>query len=195
MSDTTEDTTTEVDETTTDDTAASTDPAGDTAKAEPAKPWTPPTEAEWKAQQDKLKKANAQAAAHRKAADELARKGETESEAKAREAREEAAAAAEKTWKPRYVGQAAKAALATAGLVGSPDRLLRLIDTDAVTIDEDGELSGLDEQIRALKKDYPELFPKRGASRIDASDRGGEGTGDRKTGWSSTSRKLLEQAS
>lgn len=156
--------------------------------------WTPPTEAEWRATQEKLKKANGQAAAHRKEADELKRKGETEAEANARKAREEADANASKTWKPRIVRQAARAALVEAGLTGAPDRLLKLVDVDQVEVDDEGEVTGLDEQIKGLKKDYPELFAKRGAGRIDAADKGGDG-GGKQTGWSATSRKLLEQAS
>lgn len=185
---------TEVEETAeTEDTTTKAGDQADDDKGSKAE-WTPPTEAEWKAAQEKLKKANGQAAAHRKAAEEAARKGETESQTAVREASEAASKAAESTWKPRYVKQAARAALVTAGLTGAPDRLLKLIDADTVEIDDDGEVSGLDEQIRALKKDYPELFARRGSGRIDGADRGAEGTGNSK-GWSSTSRKLLEQAS
>lgn len=155
--------------------------------------YTPPTEAEWKAQQDKLKKANGQAAAHRKEADELKRKGETDSEAAVRTAREEASAEAEKAWKPRLVKSAARAALAEAGLVGKPDRLLKLIDADAIEFDDEGDVTGLDAQIRDLKKDYPEMFAKRGSGRIDGSDRGGNDGDNGKGGLSATSRRLLEQ--
>ncbi len=196
--------TTETDTKTTDDTTVVDDKATGTETAttddkgkdgdEGKTAWTPPTEAEWKAAQDKLKKANAQAAAHRKEADELKRKGESETETKAREAAENASKAAESTWKPRIVKQAARAALAEAGLTGTPDRLLRLVDVDAVEIDDEGEISGLDDQIKALKKDYPELFAKRGGGRIDAADKGGDG-GGKQGAWSATSRKLLEQAS
>jgi hypothetical protein len=155
--------------------------------------YTAPTESEWKASQEKLKKANAQAAAHRKEADELKRKGETDSEAAVRTAREESAAEAEKTWKPRLVKSAARAALAEAGLIGKPDRLLKLIDSAAVEFDDEGDVTGLDAQIRDLKKDYPEMFAKRGSGRIDGSDRGGNDGGDTKGGLSATSRRLLEQ--
>lgn len=177
-----------------DDKGTATDPVTDPPADDKGKAWTPPTEAEWKAQQEKLKKANGQAAAHRKEADDLKRKGETEAEANARQAREEAEASASKAWKPRIVKQAARAALVEAGLTGAPDRLLKLVDVDQVEVDDDGEVSGLDDQIKALKKEYPELFAKRGGSRIDAADKGGDGTG-KQGGWSATSRKLLEQAS
>lgn len=171
------DTTTDTDTT---DTATATGPAGD-------------AQAELAALRAKLKKANAEAAAHRKQADELKRKGETESEAAVRTAREEAAAAAEKTWKPRFVRSAARSALVEAGLIGKPDRLLKLIDADAVEIDEDGEVTGLDAQVRDLKRDYPELFGKRGAGRIDGADRGSSGA-DTTGGLSRATQLLLQQA-
>lgn len=156
------------------------------------KPWAPPSEAEWKAQQEKTKRANGQAAAARREADELKRKGETDQEAAVRTAREEAEQGATKAWKPRYVRQAARAALVSAGLTGTPDRLLKLIDVDAVEVGDDDELSGLDDQIRGLKRDYPELFAKRGGGRIDAGDKG-EQAGPR-DGLSDTSRRLLQQS-
>ncbi len=158
-----------------------------------ASTWTPPTEAEWKATQAKLKKANGEAAAHRKQADELRRKGETETEAAARTAREEAEKAATTTWKPRLVRMAARTALVEAGLIGKPDRLLRLIDAEQVEIDEDGEVSGIDEQIADLKKEYPDLFGKRGAARIDGADRGDSGAGS-SGGMSRATKLLLQQA-
>lgn len=135
----------------------------------------------------KLKKANAEAAAHRRQADELRKKGETEAEAAVRAAKEEAEKGVTATWKPRLVRMAARTALVEAGLVGKPDRLLRLIDADRVDIDDDGEVTGIDDQIRDLKKDYPDMFGKRGASRIDGADReSGHQAGD------ATSKRLLQ---
>lgn len=73
----------------------------------------------------------------------------------------DATTASEKKWKPRIVTSAAKTALVEAGLVGSPDRLLKMLDHDDIDVDEDGEVSGLDDQIADLKADYPELFTKK----------------------------------
>lgn len=154
--------------------------------------WKPPTKADWDATQAKLKKANAQAASHRKEADELKRRGETDTEAAVRSAREEAEKAAEDVWKPRFVRKAAAAALVEAGLNGPADRLLKLIDMDEVEIDEDGELSGLDQQVRSLKKDFPSLFGARGGGAIDGADRGGRASGG-KPGLSKASAALLGQ--
>jgi hypothetical protein len=154
--------------------------------------WTPPTREEYAALQVKLKRSNDEAKAHRLRARELAAKGETEAEAAARTAREEAEAAAEGRWKPSVVRLAARTALAEAGLIGKPDRLLRMIDTDTVEVDEDGEVSGVAEQVAALKADYPELFTsRRSGSRVNGAERD---TGDSRPGVSDTTRRLLAQA-
>lgn len=77
------------------------------------------------------------------------------------------------TWKPLIVNQAARAALVEAGLMGAPDRLLKLLDLDEIDVDpETGEIDGLEEQIEDMRKDYSSLFRKRGgARRIDAGDK------------------------
>lgn len=137
-----------------------------------------------------LKKANSQAAASRKEADDLRKKTESESEAAVRTAKEQAAAEVEGTWRPRAVRLAARAALIEAGLIGKPDRILRLIEVDQVEVDDDGEVTGLEAQIRELKKEYPDLFGKRGAARIDGADRG-NGSGTR-TKDQETSKRLFQ---
>lgn len=96
----------------------------------------------------------------------------------------EATSAESKKWAPRIVASAAKAALVAAGLTGAPDRMLKMIDHEDLDIDDDGEVSGLDEQIAELKTDYPELFTakftKKG-TRIDGSRRTAAGDGKRKS--------------
>lgn len=85
-------------------------------------------------------------------------------------------------WKAATVRTAARSALTAAGLMGKPDRLLRLLDLDDIEIDfdDDGDLDidGLDEQIADLKKDYPHLFQKK-KGKLDAAagrdDRGSDG--------------------
>jgi hypothetical protein len=159
------------------------------AKTKPVVAYKPPTESEWKAQQEKTKRANAQAAAHRREADELKRKSETDDEAKVRETREAVTAEVEKLWRPRYVNQAARTALTEAGVIGPVDKVLKLIDVEQVEIDDDGTIEGLDVQVRDIKRDYPALFGKRSSARVDGSDRGKD---DNTTGGMSTaSRKLL----
>lgn len=86
---------------------------------------------------------------------------------------------AAKTWKPIIVNQAARAALVEAGLIGKPDRLLRLLDPEDIDVDpESGEIDGLDEQIAELRREYKHLFRRTGTRRLDASrDRDGDGRG------------------
>ena len=57
---------------------------------------------------------------------------------------------------------AARHALSTAGLQGKPDRLVKLFDLADVTVDDDGTLSGLDDQIKQMQAEYPGLFKSAG---------------------------------
>lgn len=154
--------------------------------------WKPPTKEEVRALQAKLKKANGDAAHHRGEAAKLRQQSESDAEKQVREAVEQAETAAEGKWKPMYVRQAARAALANAGLIGKPDRLLKLLDVDEIEVDEDGGLTGLDGQIRDLKAEYRDLFTKRGSSRVDGADRDQDEDG-RSGGLSKTSQRLLAQ--
>lgn len=75
-------------------------------------------------------------------------------------------------WKPLLVRQAASAALASAGLIGKPDRLLRLLDLEDIDVDpKTGEIDGLADQIKDFRREYRELFRRKGSSSIDAGDR------------------------
>jgi hypothetical protein len=106
-------------------------------------------------------------------ADDTGDKGTPDKKALSR-ARAEGEEAAVATWKPLVVNSAAKAALSSVGLIGKPDRLLRLIDLDEVDVDpESGELDGLDEQVADLKREYPHLFRKKGTRNLDAADKDG----------------------
>lgn len=106
-----------------------------------------------------LKKSNDDAKRHRlalKEREERDRANEGDHERAIREAREES----ETRWKPRIVNQAARAALAEAGVVGGPDRVLKLIDLDALSVDDDGDVVGLVTEVDRLKADYPEFFTR-----------------------------------
>ncbi|MFC8447666.1 phage scaffolding protein [Kitasatospora sp. NPDC057223] len=106
-----------------------------------------------------LKKANEDGKKNRLTLKELEERGranEGDHDRALREAREEA----EGRWKPRIVNQAARAALAEAGVAGGPDRVLRLLDLDALSVDDDGDVVGLDSEVSRLKDDYPEFFAK-----------------------------------
>jgi hypothetical protein len=148
------------------------------AKKDDPKPdeFAPPSEAEWRKTQAALKKANDDAKRHRlrnKELEDKARGDETEHEKALREAREEG----EKRYRAPLVQTAARAALVEAGALAflqdekDPEsatarekgesrlkRLLKLVDTEALDVDEDGSVSGLDAAVDELRRDYPELF-------------------------------------
>lgn len=68
--------------------------------------------------------------------------------------------AAEK-WKRRTVESEVKNRLMAAG-VKDTDRLIKYVDVEGVDVGEDDSLTGIDDAIKALKEDFPELFdPKR----------------------------------
>ena len=148
------------------------------AKKAEAKPddFKPPSKDEWARTQAALKKANDDAKRHRlrnKELEEKARGDETEHEKALREAREEG----ERRFRAPLVRTAARSALVEAGALAflqdekDPDssaakekgesrltRLLKLVDTDALDIDDDGSVSGLEAAVDDLRRDYPELF-------------------------------------
>lgn len=145
------------------------------AKAEPDE-YVPPSKTEWAKAQAALKKANEDAKRHRLRNRELedkARGDETEHEKQLREAREEG----ERRFRAPLVRTAARSALVEAGALAflqdekDPDsqaarekgesrltRLLKLVDTDVLDVDEDGAVSGLEAAVDDLRRDYPELF-------------------------------------
>lgn len=94
---------------------------------------------------------------------------------------QEAATVAESTWKPRLVRQAARAAFAEAGLAlpagretEAVARAVRLLDVDSLTVDDEGTVVGLAEQVDSLRSDFPDLFAgvaNRRPPAINAGDR------------------------
>jgi hypothetical protein len=140
-----------------------------------------------------LKKANEDAKRHRlrnKELEEKTRADETDHEKALREAREEG----EKRYRAPLVRTAARSALVESGALAflqeekDPDssdarqkgesrltRLLKLVDTESLDVDEDGSVSGLEAAIDDLRRDYPEFLPRR-AEAEGASD-GGAATG------------------
>lgn len=127
------------------------------AKKEP-EAWKPPSESEWRRTQAALKKANDDGRRHRlrnKELEDAAREGETEHEKALREAREDG----EKRFREPMKKAGVRAALAEAGFT-QPDRLMKLIDWDSVTVDDGGELIGVEAEVDRVKSDYPELLPQ-----------------------------------
>ncbi|MDX3230623.1 phage scaffolding protein [Streptomyces sp. ME19-01-6] len=127
------------------------------AKKDDSDDWAPPSRDEWARTQAALKKANDDGKRHRlrnKELEEKARAGETEHEKALREAREEGA----KPFRTRLVKAAARVALSEAGVSGATDRVLRLVDMEALSVDDDGDIVGLDAEVERVKSEYPEFF-------------------------------------
>jgi rhamnose utilization protein RhaD (predicted bifunctional aldolase and dehydrogenase) len=79
---------------------------------------------------------------------------------------------ASEPFKDRFVKAEVKAALAAAG-TKKADRVLRILDLSKVAVDDDFNVSGIDEAIESAKEEFPELFDtKRQVSSIDAGDKG-----------------------
>ncbi|WP_445520443.1 phage scaffolding protein [Streptomyces sp. NEAU-174] len=149
------------------------------AKKAEAKPgdddYVPPSRDEWTRTQAALKKANEDAKRNRLRARELEEKtraDETEHEKALREAREQG----EAKFRSPLVRAAARAALSEAGAFAVAEgdaakirdrfeRLYKLIDTDGVSVDDDGEVSGLEAEIDTLKSQYPEFFAQPAAKK------------------------------
>jgi hypothetical protein len=111
--------------------------------------------------------------------------------------RREAEDAALAKAKPGLVRAAARDALRDAGLIvptakdkadSALARAVRLLDLAEIDVDpEDGTVSGVEEQVKAVKREYPELFAKKGARTIDAGA-GSGGNGDVKPANTSANR-------
>jgi hypothetical protein len=129
------------------------------AKKAEAKPgdddYVPPSKTEWAKTQAALKKANDEAKSHRlrnKELEEKARGDETEHEKALREAREEG----EKRYREPMKRSGMKAALIEAGFA-SPDRLMKLVDWEALSVDDEGDLLGVEAEVDRMRSDYPEF--------------------------------------
>jgi hypothetical protein len=99
--------------------------------------------------------------------------------------RRETEEAARAKLKPGLVKSAARDALKAAGLIlpekgdgaSAYQRAIRLLDMDEIDVDDDGEVSGVDDQVKAVKRDFPELFARRGAKVVNAgAGSNGDGT-------------------
>ena len=142
----------------------------------PAKPddpeltgdYVPPSREEWERVRRTLAKRKQEKLEVQRTLNELRDKykdQETETEKAIREAEEKA----EARYKPIAVRKAVRAALieagATAAVEGDKEkteariaRLMKLVDVGDLSIDDDGEVLGVDEQVDGLRADYPELF-------------------------------------
>lgn len=120
--------------------------------------YVPPSAAEWARTQAALRKANEDGKRHRlrnRELEDAARANETEHDKAVREARE----AGEKRFREPMKRAGMRAALAEAGFA-APDRLLKLVDWDAVTVDDEGDVIGAETEADRIRKEYPELAPQ-----------------------------------
>ncbi|MGY0062838.1 phage scaffolding protein [Streptomyces sp. LZ34] len=149
--------------------------------------WTPPTREEWEAHQAKLKAASGEAAARRKylkqhgidpKTGEKIQKDPEPEEEEAPAAKEQQTQGLSQAELKRAVDKAVtetqltgrrqmrtfavgfNKALSEAGWNGTRlDSLMKLLDLDDVDIDE-GEITGLTEQLETLKSEWPEFFKR-----------------------------------
>jgi hypothetical protein len=136
--------------------------------AEPGEEYVPPSREEWERVRRTMAARKQEKLDVQRQLNELRDKykeQETETEKAVREAEEKA----EARYKPIAVRKAVRAALVEAGATAATDgdkekteariaRLMKLIDVGDLSIDDDGEVLGVDEQIDGLRADYPELF-------------------------------------
>ena len=88
------------------------------------------------------------------------------------------------------------AELRAAGLdLEQAKRLVGMVNLADVEVDDDGDVTGLDEQIEALKEAFPPLFakdatpPKKTVRKVDTGDKHSRSTGP--AGMSEASKKML----
>jgi hypothetical protein len=122
----------------------------------PGDPDYVPTAAEWRRTQEALKKTNADSKRNRERARELeeqARANESDHEKALREAKEEG----EKRYREPMKRSGMKAALIEAGFA-SPDRLMKLVDWESLSVDDEGSLLGAESEVDRMKGEYPEFL-------------------------------------
>lgn len=129
-----------------------------------------------------LAKANKEAAKYRHELKQLKTQNESDTDKVNREAVEAVTA----KWQKVFVQSEAKAQLAQMGLTAGADRFVKMIDFDEVTVDDDGQVDGLNEQLLIIKADFPEVFKKR----VPKVDQGQKPQVDQGT---SSAHKLLAQ--
>lgn len=145
-----------------------------------------PTDPEMAKLRRALREANRESKARREAAERLRSEWEQQEQAtkaqvveaqKLAEAAEKARMEAESRYKPATIKAAAVPALLAAGAKADrADRLVKLLDMAALDVDTTGAVTGLAEQVAAVKADWPELFAsteeqRRPVPRVATGDR------------------------
>lgn len=89
----------------------------------------------------------------------------------AKRAAERAAAKVEMRYKPALAKMAVKSALTDAGWNGKDTSMvMKLIDLDDIAVDDDGEVTGISDQVEAIRAEFPSWFKK---TREPKSETGG----------------------
>lgn len=134
--------------------------------AAPVDEWKPPSRDEWEKVTAGLrdaagesKKRKEELRTLRAQLEEMELKTATAEERAAKELEIRLAKEADDRWRPRVVSAAARSALVEAGCKDAK-RFARLLDMGRLEVGDDGEVTGLDEQVGDLKKDYPEAFKR-----------------------------------
>jgi hypothetical protein len=155
---------------------------------EPKGPDDKPVDPEMAKMRRLLREANRESKSRREAADKLRadweaqdkqRQAEVADAQRLSEAAEKARQEAEARYRPATIKLAALPAFLAAG--ANPERaekLIRLLDMSGLDVDEQGGVTGLADQVAAVKADYPELFarpvvepPEKKAPRMAGGDR------------------------
>lgn len=120
--------------------------------------------------QARIKHLNSESAKHRKSADEY----KTQLEAITAE-REKLAAEMEQIKaeaKQTKINSAVSAAVQAAGFTKPISQALKLIDLSAIELADDGTVKGIEDAIKSVVKEWPELFTQKPAPSTDAGTRG-----------------------
>jgi hypothetical protein len=146
-------------------------PADDPKPDDEPEPYRAPDAAEWDRVQKALKRANTEAATRKKELADLRKKSETTDETKVREATEKAETEVRGKLEPVIIGLRAESKFAAAGFKGkNVASMVRLLDRDALKLTDEGDVEGLDAEVKRLKGEYPDLFGKP-AGRADGADK------------------------
>jgi minor structural protein GP20 len=113
---------------------------------------------------------------------ELQKKHASAEELALLQAKEAAVTETEARLRPALLKKVASAELRAAGASGNTSRLVGLLDLDQVQLDDSGDLVGMNEQIEALREEFPNLFQVagNGKSPVPKANAGAGGNQGRK---------------
>jgi|GEM_PF-6301407 len=142
---------------------------------------------------EKLQSANGEAASYRHKIKDLELAQETAQDKAVREATELASKDVDKKWEPIIKGNAIVLAL-TAAKAASPQSLVRLVDLDKLTVNEDGTVDGIDEEVVRIKTDFAALFADDEDSALKRRSPAARADGGNKAGRTATKSSAQRHA-